>query len=73
MVPTTQTGILGKYLEHRRIKPRIKIRKNSIISGRNNSLRNREVRLQIENLLKWKKKSLKINVYPVPTIYSCSY
>ena len=62
-----------RYLEHRRIKPRIKIRKNSIISGRNNSLRNREVRLQIENLLKWKKKSLKINVYPVPTIYSCSY
>jgi len=46
-----------RYPEHRGIKPRIKIRKNSIISSRNYSLRNREVRLQIENLLKWKKKS----------------
>jgi hypothetical protein len=41
-----------RYFEHRGIKSGIKIRKNSIISSRNNSLRNREVRLQIENLLK---------------------
>jgi hypothetical protein len=46
-----------RYLAHRGIKPGIKIRKNSIISSRNNSLRNMEARLQIENLLKWKKKN----------------
>jgi hypothetical protein len=51
------TNMNFRYLEHRGIKPGIKIRKNSIISSRNNSLRNKEVRLQIENLLKWKKKN----------------
>ena len=39
------------------ISPRIKVRKNSIISIKNNTLRNREVRLQTkEDLLKWKMK-----------------
>jgi len=39
------------------ITPGIKVRKNSIISIRNNSLRNREVRLQTkDDLLKWKAK-----------------
>ena len=51
------TNRIFRYLAHRGIKPGIKIRKNSIISSRNNSLRNREARLQIENLLKWKKKN----------------
>ena len=50
------TNRIFRYLAHRGIKPGIKIRKNSIISSRNNSLRNREARLQIENLLKWKKR-----------------
>lgn len=46
-----------KFLKQRGITPAIKVRKNSIISIRNNSLRNREVRLQTkDDLLKWKAK-----------------
>jgi hypothetical protein len=43
-----------RYLEEKGIKPGIKVRKNSIISSRNNRLRNREVKLQSKDLLKWK-------------------
>ncbi len=45
-----------RYLEKKGIIPGIKVRKNSIISIRNNRLRNREVKLQTKYLLKWKKK-----------------
>ncbi len=46
-----------RYFEMNEITPGIKVRKNSIISIKNNTLRNREVRLQIkEDLLKWKMK-----------------
>lgn len=45
-----------RYLENRGIKPCIKVRKNSIISSRNNRLRNKEFMLQSKDLLKWKKK-----------------
>jgi Transposase DDE domain len=45
-----------RYLEDKKIKPGIKVRKNSIISIRNNRLRNNEVMLQSKDLLKWKKK-----------------
>jgi hypothetical protein len=46
-----------QFLEQKGITPGIKVRINSIISMRNNSLRNREVRLQAkDNLLKWKAK-----------------
>ncbi len=46
-----------QFLEQKEITPGIKVRKNSIISIRNNSLRNREVRLQTkDDLLKWKAK-----------------
>lgn len=46
-----------RYVEMNEITPGIKVRKNSIISIKNNALRNREVRLQIkEDLLKWKMK-----------------
>ena len=45
-----------KYLLKKRIMPCIKVRKNSIISCKNNKLRNREVKLQTRDLLKWKKK-----------------
>jgi DDE family transposase len=43
-----------QYLENKKIKPGIKVRKNSIVSNRNNRLRNKEVKLQKEDLLKWK-------------------
>ena len=46
-----------QFLEQKGITPGIKVRKNSIISIRNNSLRNREVRSQTrDDLLKWKAK-----------------
>ncbi len=46
-----------QYLEDKKITPGIKVRKNSIISIRNNRLRNREVIIQSkDDLLKWKKK-----------------
>lgn len=46
-----------QFLEQKGITPGIKVRKNSIISIRNNTLRNREVRLQTKyDLLKWKAK-----------------
>ena len=45
-----------KYLQKKRIMPCIKVRKNSIISSKNNKLRNREVINQTKDLLKWKKK-----------------
>jgi hypothetical protein len=45
-----------QYLEDKKIKLGIKVRKNSIISLRNNWLRNRETRLQTKDLAKWKEK-----------------
>ena len=48
-----------RYLEKKRIRPGIKVRSNSIVSIRNNRLRNKEVRLQTNDLLKWKKKKRK--------------
>jgi Transposase DDE domain len=44
------------YLDKNGIAPGIKVRKNSIVSPKNNRLRNMEVRLQAKDLLKWKKK-----------------
>lgn len=46
-----------RYLQKKKIKPGIKVRKNSIISIRNNRLRNKEVMIQkTKDPLKWKKK-----------------
>ena len=44
-----------QYLEEK-IKPWIKLRKNSIVLSRNNRLRNQELMLQTNDLLKWKTK-----------------
>jgi hypothetical protein len=43
-------------LQEKGITPGIKVRSNSIVSERNNKLRNKEVYLQSKDLLKWKKK-----------------
>jgi hypothetical protein len=49
-----------RYLQEKGITPSIKIRKNSIVSPKNNTLRNEEVIQQTkDNLLKWKKKKRK--------------
>ncbi|MFI5406896.1 MAG: IS5 family transposase [Nitrososphaerales archaeon] len=45
-----------KYLQEKKITTAIKVRRNSIVSTKNSRLRNREVRLQTKDLLKWKKK-----------------
>ena|SRR6185437_12076504 len=45
-----------KYLQKKRIRPIIKIKRNSTISSRNNKIRNREVPLQIKDYHKWRKK-----------------
>jgi hypothetical protein len=47
-----------KYLEEKRIQPRIKVRKNSIISSKNNNARNRSWNSNKRDLLKWKKKRM---------------
>jgi hypothetical protein len=45
-----------QHLENYKIKPGIKVRKNSIVSVRNNRSRNREVTQQSDDFLKWKRK-----------------
>jgi transposase len=45
-----------KFLDDRRIKPAIKVKRNSIISSGSNKTRNREVSHQTRDFLKWKKK-----------------
>ena len=49
-----------KYLQKKRILPAIKVRKNSIISLKNNSLRNREVYSQIKGSAKMEKEKQKV-------------
>ena len=45
-----------RYLEENEIMTGIKVRNNSIVSPKNNRLRNWESRLQTKDLLKWKAK-----------------
>ncbi len=46
-----------EYLHEKRILPGIKVRRNSIVSTKNNKIRNRESKLQtIGDILKWRKK-----------------
>ena len=45
-----------KYLKEKRIRPIIKVKRNSIISSKNSNVRNREVGFQIKDYYKWKKK-----------------
>jgi hypothetical protein len=59
-----------KYLQKKRIMPCIKVRKNSIISSKNNSLRNREVEYQLKDQLKWKKKKRYGRRWIAETVFS---
>lgn len=45
-----------KFLNDEGIEPAIKVRKNSITSSKSNRMRNREVKQQTKDFLKWKKK-----------------
>jgi IS5 family transposase len=59
-----------KYLQKKKIQPGIKVKKNSIISCKNNRLRNREVSSQIKDLFKWKKKREYGHRWMAETIFS---
>ena len=52
MIPTESF----KHLEENKIQPGIKVRKNSIISAKNASSQNKEVRSQTKDFPRWKKK-----------------
>lgn len=58
------------YLQKNRITPAIKVRKNSIISPKNNKLRNNEVMIQSRDLLKWKKKRKYGHRWMAETVFS---
>jgi Transposase DDE domain len=58
------------YIQKKRIIPGIKVRKNSIISSKNNKIRNREVKFQTRDLLKWKKKRKYGHRWMVETVFS---
>ena len=60
-----------KYLQKKKIKPAaIKVRKNSIVSLKNNRLRNREAKFQTRDIIKWKKKRRYGQRWIVETVFS---
>ncbi len=59
-----------KYLQKKKIQPGIKVKKNSIISCKNNKIRNREVSSQIKDLFKWKKKRKYGHRWMAETVFS---
>jgi len=59
-----------KYLKEKRIQPIIKVKRNSIISNKNNKIRNREVGFQIKDYHKWKKKRRYGQRWMVETAFS---
>ena len=59
-----------KYLQNKRIRPAIKVRKNSVTSLKNNSLRNGEVYSQLKDLLKWKKRRIYGKRWMAETVFS---
>ena len=58
------------FLQKKNIRPCIKVRKNSIISSKNNKTRNREVELQTGDLLKWKNKRKYGKRWMAETVFS---
>ena len=60
-----------KYLQKKRIRSIIKVKRNSIISTKkNNKIRNREVGFQIKDYHKWKKKRKYGQRWIVETVFS---
>lgn len=59
-----------KYLQKKKIIPVIKVRKNSIIYSKNNKIRNREVKFQTRDLLKWKMKKRYGQRWMTETVFS---
>ena len=59
-----------KYLMDKRIRPIIKVKRNSIVSSKNNKIRNEEVQLQTKDYHKWKKKRKYGQRWMVETAFS---
>ena len=59
-----------KYLQKKRIRPGIKVRKNSIISLKNNRLRNREVYSQIKGFAKMEEEKKVWKRWMAETVFS---
>ncbi len=59
-----------KYLMEKSIRPIIKVKRNSIISSRNNKILNKEVQLQTKDYHKWKKKRKYGQRWMVETAFS---
>lgn len=59
-----------QYLNDKRIRPIIKVKRNSVISFRNNKIRNKEVELQTKDYHKWKKKRKYGSRWMVETAFS---
>ena len=59
-----------KYLKEKRIRPIIKVKRNSIVSSKNNKIRNEEVQLQTKDYHKWKKKRKYGQRWMVETAFS---
>jgi hypothetical protein len=59
-----------KYLKEKRIRPVIKVKRNSIISSKNNKIRNEEVQLQTKDYDEWKKKRRYGQRWMVETAFS---
>jgi hypothetical protein len=59
-----------KYLQKKRIMPSIEVRKNSIVSLKNNSLRNREAKFQTRDFIEWKKKRKYGSRWIAETVFS---
>ncbi len=59
-----------KYLKEKRIRPIIKVKRNSIISSKNNKIRNEEVQLQTKDYDEWKKKRKYGQRWMVETAFS---
>ena len=45
-----------RFLNEKRIKPIIKVKRNSVVAPRNNKIRNKETKLQTRDFFQWKKK-----------------
>ena len=58
------------YLQKKNIQPGMKVRKNSIISRKNNKIRNREVSSQMKDMFKWKKKRKYGQRWMTETVFS---
>ena len=61
---------ISNIFKRKRFRPVIKVRKNSIISFKNNKIRNREVEVQTKDLLKWKKKRKYGQRWMAETVFS---